>query len=103
MSSKSRVVEINNYDQQTNFIKDNSQCIIFFGNARCHHCQTMIPVVNEFSQKYPSVGFAHVETSKVKVDNVDGVPVFVGYKYSNPTKVIEGADPESLEEMIQAL
>lgn len=99
----SHVAEITNYDQQTSFINNNPKGIIFFGSSRCHHCADMIPVVQDLSQKYPSVAFAHVETTKVKVDNVDGVPVFVAYKSSVPIDVLVGADDEKLRDIVHIL
>lgn len=97
----SRVVNITNSDESDAFIARYPRGIIFFGSIRCPHCRTMTPVYENLADKYKSVGFGHVETSKVEVDNLDGVPVFVGYKNGNPIETVIGARPEALITMIE--
>ena len=97
----SRVNEITNSDESDYFIANHPRCVIFFGSVRCPHCRNMTPIYNELANKYTSVSFAHVETSLVEVDNLDGVPVFVGYKDGVPIDVVLGARSDALNNMIQ--
>lgn len=94
------VTEINNSDDSDNFINNNSLGIIFFGSENCPHCRNMTSLYEDLVNKYPSVKFSHVETSKVKVDNLDGVPVFVGYKNKEPVDIVIGASPKNLTQMV---
>lgn len=97
----SNVIEITNSDESDLFIANNIRGIIFFGSVRCPHCRTMTPIYEELANKYASLAFAHVETSKVEVDNLDGVPVFVAYKDHVPIDTVIGARPEALTALIQ--
>jgi len=98
-----RVIEITNSDEGDSFINNNNLCVIFYGSERCPHCRTMVPVYDNLAKKYKTIAFGHVETSKVKVNNLNGVPVFVGYKNQEPFDSVIGADPESLNEMIEMM
>ena len=97
----SRVVEITDFTDQESFIAKNKRAVIFFGSDRCSHCRNMIPVINRMVSQYPSVGFAHVEVTKVKANNVNGVPVFVIYLSEVPVDIVLGASPGSLSESIE--
>lgn len=99
----SSVTEITNVNEQTAFINGHDSCVIFFGSIRCHHCRDMNDVVADMAMTYPKVAFAHVEVTKVKVANVDGVPVFVGYRKQTPVDVVVGADPEALIQLVSSL
>lgn len=98
-----RIIEINNYVENNNFIDGHNSCVIFFGSQSCGHCKHMVIPYETLASKYPSVGFAHVEINKVKTDNVDGVPAFVGYKNRIPVEQVIGADRAQLESMISRL
>ena len=98
-----RVIEITNSDESDIFIKNNNLCVIFYGSVRCPHCRTMSPIYDNLAEKYKTIAFGHVETSKIKVDNLDGVPVFVGYKYQEPFDQVIGANPDALIEMINTM
>jgi thiol-disulfide isomerase/thioredoxin len=95
------IFEITNFQEHQSFINNNNKAIIFFGSIACSHCRNMVPVINQMANKYETVAFGHVETTQVEVENVDGVPVFVGYKIQAPIDVILGANPDKLERMIQ--
>ena len=97
----SHVIQITNSKESDNFIANNLRGVIFFGSVRCPHCRTMAPIYEELANKYTSTAFAHVETSEVEVDNLDGVPVFVAYKDRKPIDTVIGARPEALTTMIQ--
>ncbi len=96
----SRVIEIRSYSDQESFIRNNPSGVIFFGSYRCPHCQDMVPVFEDLTRQYPNVGFAHVEITKVEVENVNGVPVFVGYRNKVPIDIVLGADEDKLFDMI---
>lgn len=97
----SRVININNYNEHQAFISNNDRGVIFFGSVRCPHCRSMTSTFEDLAAKYRNVSFAHVEVSKVDVDNVDGVPVFVAYKSHVPVDVVLGANKESIIKMIE--
>lgn len=97
----SQVIQITNSEESDDFISNNHRGVIFFGSVRCPHCRTMSPIYEELANKYRSVAFAHVETSEVEVDNLDGVPVFVAYKDGKPIDTVLGSRPEALTTMIQ--
>lgn len=99
----STVREINHVAEQDAFISNNPSAIIFFGSVRCGHCQDITPVYGQLARQYPGVAFAHVETTKVKCENVDGVPVFVGYKNKRALAPVLGADEPALRRMLQQL
>jgi len=96
----SGVVELTNYHDHDNFIDNNDKCIIFFGSQYCHHCHDMIPVFEQMAQDYPEIAFGHIEVTKVKVENIDGVPVFVIYKNKQPIDVVLGANKDKLLNII---
>lgn len=97
---KSKVSEIADTEDERVFITGNDRCIIFFGAEFCGHCIAMITVVDDMCKKYPSIAFAHVETTKVKCASVSGTPVFVCYKKGKPVHVVLGADPQGLTSVI---
>ena len=97
----SRIIEINNFNDHESFIHNNERGVIFFGSVNCPHCHDMVPFFQDISVKYPNVGFAHVEVTKVDVDNVNGVPVFVAYQAGNPVDTVVGARTKSLVNMIE--
>lgn len=101
----SRVVELNSIEEELSFIDRHDRCVIFFGSKMCGHCRDITPFFSEMSKKYPSIAFAHVETSKVEVDNLNGVPIFVAY-VSRMTKdeyIVLGASEKELTRMIKSL
>lgn len=73
-----RVIEITNFNEHESFIANNEKVVLFFGSIRCPHCRNMGPVVEKMAEQYPTVAFGHIEVTEV--ENVNGVPVFVGYK-----------------------
>lgn len=97
----SEVVELNNYIDHDNFIDNNNKCVIFFGSQFCHHCHDMISVFEQLSKDYPSIAFGHIEVTKIKVENVDGVPVFVIYKNKTPIDLVLGANKDKLLNIIK--
>jgi len=97
----SRVVEITDSVQEEIFIRNNPRAVIFFGSAMCGHCRTMAPIYERLVNKYPTVANAHVETSRVKVTDLAGVPVFVGYKNGQPVDMVVGALENDLITMIE--
>ena len=50
--------------------------------------------------EYPNVAFAHVETSRVKVNKLEGNPTFVAYKNRIPVEQVVGANKDKLQSMI---
>lgn len=98
----SRVVEINSVEAQNSFITNNSRALIFFGSNKCNHCRSMVPIFDKLSKKYTSVAFGHVEVTKVKVENLVGVPVFVAYKDHGPIDSVLGSKEQAIIKMIES-
>jgi thiol-disulfide isomerase/thioredoxin len=96
-----RVIEITNFNEHESFIANNKRAVIFFGSIKCGHCRNMVPVVGKMAEQYPTVAFGHIEITEVEVENVDGVPVFVGYKDQIPIDMVLGASPKTLTNMIE--
>jgi len=90
------VSEITNAPEHDYFIIQNPRALIFFGSERCGHCREMNPVYEQLARAYPTVAFAHIEVSKVKTDNIDGVPVFVGYRDGEYVNMVVGARKKEL-------
>lgn len=101
MAKVTQVIEITNFPQQQKFISDNDRAVIFFGSSHCGHCGHMAPIYEGMPAKYPTVKFAHVETTRVKTQNINGVPVFVHYLRGEPVGVVLGADPKQLSKTIE--
>lgn len=99
----SSVVEINNINEEESFIRNNKLAIIFFGSKSCGHCASITPIYNKLSNKYKGIKFGHIESSKIKVDNLQFVPTFVVYQNSNPIDKLEGASEKSLTSLIESL
>ena len=97
------VVEITNGPEHDSFINQNQRAIIFFGSDRCGHCREMASVYQQLTRAYPSVAFAHVEVSRVKTENIDGVPVFVGYSNGGYVDTVLGANKKELLSLITKL
>ena len=95
------MTEITSDYEEQQFINTHDRAVIFFGSQRCPHCRDMVPVIQDMIGKYPSVAFAHVEVTAVEVENVNGVPVFVGYRDRNPVDVIVGARVKAVTQMIE--
>jgi thioredoxin 1 len=101
----SRVIEIRDHDHYDKLLVENRKLIIFFGAAWCGHCKRIKPVFDKFSVDYKDIIFAHLEVTKVKVENADshGFPIFVCYTSGDPKGsdyVLEGAYEDKLKSMI---
>lgn len=98
-----RVTELKTANEQRNFCGSATHVVIFYGSSKCGHCKVMGPIYDELPQQYPNIKFAHVETSRVKVDNIDGVPVFVLYEEGEPVQKIVGARRDELMNLIESI
>jgi thiol-disulfide isomerase/thioredoxin len=94
-------IVISNVADHNRVIDEYDRLVIFFGSSSCSHCRNMAPIFEKLAREYPSVAFAKVDISKVKVANVDAVPVFVGYKNGVPVEVMLGATRDELIKMIK--
>lgn len=97
------MLEITTADEQDRFVANNRKCVIFMGSVKCGHCISAKPFVENLIKKYPNVKFAHVEVSKVKVDGLKGVPVFIGYRNGDAVNVVTGYRQRDLEAMVAKL
>lgn len=94
------MVEINDADDFDSFLQNNKKGIVFFGSLSCGHCRSITPYVQELVKQYPDIGFAHVETSRVRTNNLKGVPVFCAYKNGQAVDKVVGANKPALQSMI---
>lgn len=99
----SRITEITDIQEEAAFVANNLLAVIFFGSSGCSHCRHIAPIYERLPDRYPQVAFAHVETSLVEVDGLDGVPTFAAYKRGNPVDKLVGADERGLINMIESL
>lgn len=95
--------ELHNETEHDQFILDNPRAIIFFGSIYCGHCRSITPTFNEYVNKYPNIAFAHIETTTVKSENLEGVPTFVGYKDGEAVDIVVGADKQGIIRMLKTL
>lgn len=94
--------EITSIEQYNDFIK-NKKVLVFFGSQFCGNCQNIKPTVYQLAKKYPNIKFCHVEVTKVHVDNLDGVPIFVGFHSGEAVDTVEGADEAALVDLLSKL
>ena len=99
----STVREITHMAEHDAFIKNNPSAVLFFGSNRCGHCKDITPFFGQLSKQYPNVAFGHVETTRVKTEGADAVPVFVGYKNGRPLPPVLGADEQGLKALVLRL
>lgn len=95
--------EIEDGEMQDEFVARYPNSIIFIGSQNCGHCEHIKPFFEDLVIRYPRIAFAHVETTRVKVDGVKGVPTFVAYKSGYPFAVVVGADEDKLNELCREL
>jgi thiol-disulfide isomerase/thioredoxin len=97
------MTEIASVEQYDDFVHRNNKCLVFYGSENCGHCQHIKPVVYQLVKQYPGIKFAHVEVTKVHVDNLDGVPIFVGFRKGTGVDKVEGADQKALMHLLDNL
>lgn len=97
------LIEINSDAEEHQFIKNNSRAVIFFGSANCGHCRDITPWFEDLVNKYGSIAFGHVETSRIPVADMDGAPTFAGYTDGVPTHMVLGADKPKILKMLDEL
>lgn len=98
------VTEIRSRSHHDNFTSGNQRAVVFFGSKGCGHCKRMVPVINDMSKNNPHIKFAHVETSEIETEGLDGsVPKFVGYKEGEPVRVVRGADVPDLQKLLREI
>lgn len=99
----SNMREITHAAEHDAFIANNPSVILFFGSTRCGHCQSITPFFRQLAGQYHNVAFGHVETTRVKTEGADSVPVFIGYKNGRPLPPVLGADEQGLQRLIMRL
>ena len=94
---------ITDYTAFTNFINQHPKSIIMYTRQGCRYCTQMFPVVDEYQRSYSQVAFAMLDINTMPIDDLQGAPTFVGYRYGQPVNVVVGADPNGLRELIHSL
>lgn len=97
------VSEITNLSDHDTIIATNPRVIVFFGSSRCTHCKSIYPLYYQLAQQHPTVKFTHVEVTAVPVDNLSGVPTFVGYKNGNTVDLVVGELPDRLNDLVNTI
>jgi len=87
-------------EQQSSFISNNINSIIYFGFPSCKFCIAITPFVNSLIPKYPNIAFGYVDISTVNVENIRGAPTFVFYKNGMPFNLMTGTDKNKLLNII---
>ena len=102
MSYRNNVEEILNVGDHDAFIKNNNECVMFFGSDKCKKCDDMASPFNDIAKNYPQIKFSHVEVTKTTVENlVDSLPIFVCNKNNIPVGKVVGPDKNGIINMIQ--
>lgn len=101
--SRSTMIEIQSLEQYNEVIHSYERCLVFFGSEMCSHCQEIKLLVYQLVRKYPSIKFIHVEVTKVHVDNLNGVPIFVGFHQGTAIDKVEGANQKELINLLNIL
>jgi thiol-disulfide isomerase/thioredoxin len=97
----SSVTKITQSAQLATFIKNNPNCVVFYGSSDCNHCITIKPFFEKLPYMYRSIGFACVDISKVKVSGLTVVPTFIAYKNGVAVEKISSGDSDDIIEMIK--
>ena len=98
-----RITELRTRQQEDGRISTSGALIVLFKSPRCGYCVTLTPIFEALSDKYPHIDFATVDTSKIKVLDLKGVPTMAVYKNGQCIDVIIGANEERLEQAIAKL
>lgn len=99
MSSK--VIEINNVDDYQRFKEEHQRGIIMYSAEWCDACKDIYPLYVRIANRYyKRIGMAHVDVEKCQL-SFDRVPVFVSFYEGKELDSIEGADVESLKNLIK--
>lgn len=94
---------ITTYDEQVNLIQTHPKVVFFFGSPLCHYCKIITPAIEDFAKKYTSILFVKINSYRVPVSNVDGVPLFTFYKNRKHVGNVVGADKEKIESTLKSL
>lgn len=97
------MTEITGGTDLDNFTAAHPRAVVFYGSVNCGHCRAITPLVQQLAKEYPTVSFAHCETSVVKVDGLEGVPTFIGYRDNRPIQRVLGAEQDELVQMVISL
>lgn len=98
------IIEVTSAQHHDQLLKSGRPHIIFFGSERCGYCKQMKPVFSDIAQKSPHILFAHVETTKVPVDELPAVPIFVGHNSKGEVVgQVRGADVKGLQNLVQSV
>ncbi|EQD59528.1 hypothetical protein B1B_08174 [mine drainage metagenome] len=73
-----------------------NKLVVFYGSGGCGHCRNILPLYRELSEKCPNVTFTYVESGKLKIDNLEGIPHFVLYYKQNCISDFKGANSQRL-------
>lgn len=97
------MIEVNSNEEFREIIANTNKCVVFFGSKNCHHCTTMSKFLNTNLSAYPGIVFAHVETTRVPVKDLQGVPVFLLYHDGELVGHQVGAGERNLDGLIVSL
>lgn len=97
------ITELQTQADIDNFTAANRRCVIFYGSAGCGHCHHIAPTYQQLSNQNSAVKFSHMETSNKQVQNLEGVPTFIGYYDGVPVYRVVGANESKLSSMVSQL
>ncbi len=103
----SAMIEINNINDFNNFLLNNKKCVAFFGTQKCGHCRNIRPFIEDISNKYKSVKFAHIEIT-YDTQNIipqqyrnTGFPLIIYYKDNKVISNVLGDDKDAITKMLK--
>ena len=97
------LTNITDADHEDALINNTSKLIIFYMSNNCGHCLNIKPYFEELSDEFPEIIFAQLDKDKIKVQNLVGVPTFVGYINGQAKSPVIGADKIKLVALINSL
>jgi thiol-disulfide isomerase/thioredoxin len=79
--------------------------VLYFTATWCSPCKAIAPRVEILSQQYPNINFYKIDVDVFQElymkEGVDCLPTFLIYKNNSLVGKLEGADPDSLTQLVQ--
>lgn len=103
--SEELVITVNNLEEWGKQIDPRKLVVVNFFAEWCRASRKINPVFADLAKKFPNVVFLKVDVDEMgsvaKEFSVDGVPTFLFMKGGRIKDMVEGADKEGLEEVLE--
>jgi thiol-disulfide isomerase/thioredoxin len=95
-----------NYSNVTELTNNSAQLnVLYFTATWCGPCKAIAPHVESLAQQYPNVNFYKIDVDVFEElsmsAGVNCMPTFLVYKNNSLYGTLEGADPDSLTQLVQ--